>query len=142
MIVIVTGSRNWRHPHFLRAVMNAGYTRYGMFDLYHGACPTGADAQADAWARTVPGMHIERFPADWTHGSSAGPERNERMIMTALRNGSPDGQVRCVAFHRSNSRGTQHAINYARKLHIPTTVWTEADIPQAPTLTGLQEGQT
>ena len=44
-----------------------------------GACPTGVDHDAEAWAETL-GIPVVRFPALWrTHGRRAGPIRNQEM---------------------------------------------------------------
>lgn len=48
--------------------------------VIHGACPTGADAFADEFARER-GLGIRKHPASWgVHGRAAGPIRNARML--------------------------------------------------------------
>lgn len=137
MIVVVSGSRFWRHPQFVRQVLNSIYVKHGSFVLYHGDCrdragnPMGADAHANDWAATVPGVLVRRFPADWArYGNSAGPIRARQMIQEAKRNSWHPGDVRCEAFQRDGSQGTQNAIDFAGDYKIPCKVWTEDDVPQ------------
>lgn len=51
------------------------------FVIVSGSCPTGADFLAEAWAASR-GVPVERYPADWSLGKSAGPARNEEMAAT------------------------------------------------------------
>lgn len=79
--ILVTGSRDWVDREAIAsAVMEAAWTREPeVVTLVHGACPTGADAIADElWALT--GWPVERHPADWSMGRSAGPKRNAHMV--------------------------------------------------------------
>jgi len=49
-----------------------------------GDCPTGADLRAREWCR-FNRVTCEVFNADWrSHGSSAGPRRNRRMVRRAV----------------------------------------------------------
>jgi hypothetical protein len=80
--------------------------------LVSGACPTGADFIAETVAKEL-GWTIERHPADWSKGKSAGPRRNNEMA--AL------GADACLAFHRNNSKGTTHMINAAGRNGIMVT---------------------
>lgn len=107
--IIVTGSRDWDDPRTIRLIL----ARYHAPDtvLVHGACPTGADAIADAFAVEM-GWTVERHPAQWdTLGKRAGFVRNAEMA--AL------GADVCLAFQKDGSRGTQHMINQCVKHSIP-----------------------
>lgn len=111
MRVIVTGSRDWDDARTIRIAL----ARFHGPDtvLVHGACPTGADAIADAFGREM-GWTVEPHPADWDRWKkSAGPRRNREMAELG-------GDV-CLAFHRNNSRGTQNMINNCEKNSIPVT---------------------
>jgi hypothetical protein len=115
MRILVTGSRTWDDVRTIRAVlahideMNPGVS----ITLVSGACPTGADAHAERIAEAL-GWTVERHPAKWEeHGKRAGFIRNHQMV--AL------GADMVLAFHRDNSRGTQHCINAAHKAGIPVT---------------------
>ena len=108
--VLVTGSRDWDDA---EAIADA-LAIYGRFDdtvLIHGACPTGADELADAWA-AVNGVTVERYPADWSQGRRAGLDRNDQMV--AL------GADVCVAFIKNESRGASYTAAAAEKAGILT----------------------
>ena len=99
--VLVTGSRDWTDPGAIELeIFRALYetkTTFSEAVLIHGACPSGADAMADAYARAN-GMHIIRRPADWDrYGKRAGYVRNAELVDLG-----PDV---CLAFIRQKSRG-------------------------------------
>lgn len=102
--VLVTGSRTWTD----RAAIRDGLAAvWGAGDrvLITGACPTGADALAEACWRAWGGQ-VETHPADWdTHGRAAGPRRNTKMVAA--------GAQVCVAFIRDDSRGASHLAGLA-----------------------------
>lgn len=114
--VLVTGSRDWTDARSIELEMfRALYeskTFFGDAVLIHGACPTGADALADRYARAT-GMHVLRFPADWErHGKRAGFLRNAEMVET--------GPDICLAFIRNGSRGASMTADLAEKAGIET----------------------
>jgi hypothetical protein len=108
--VLVTGSRTWTD----RAAIRDGLAAvWGAGDrvLITGACPTGADALAEACWRAWGGQ-VETHPAAWdTHGRAAGPRRNTEMVAV--------GAQVCVAFIRDNSRGASHLAGLAETAGIP-----------------------
>lgn len=112
--VLVTGSRQWTD--WSRVVEQLFRMRPGDV-LVHGACPKGADRIADRIGNELPGITVERHPADWSrHGRSAGPIRNNLMVSL--------GADVCFAFPLPGGSGTQHCISSARKAGIPTHVIT------------------
>lgn len=133
--VLVTGSRNWDNEQAVRSALVHVWitTCPDRLVLVHGACPEGADAIAEAWARAMwqkaPEMiDIERHPADWVRlGTRAGPHRNTRMVGL--------GAELCLAFigpcvrprcRRSGAHGSHGATDCARKAEqagIPTYRW-------------------
>lgn len=118
--VLVTGSRQWTDVEavyqslFRERITTVGMGSRGMI-VVHGACPTGADAIADAWAeaaRTTAKVQVERHPADWaTHGKAAGMIRNQEMVNL--------GADICLAFPLRDSRGTTDCMRRAMAAGIP-----------------------
>lgn len=116
--ILVTGSRDWPDAPLVWDVLDSyrlGYAEFGdTMTLVHGACPTGADRWADRWAHDR-GVAVERYPADWSQGKSAGPQRNAQMVATV-----PDV---CLAFIKGGSRGASHCADLAEKSGILTQRW-------------------
>jgi YspA, cpYpsA-related SLOG family len=115
--LLVTGSREWDAEETLRqALIAAKMSAVGQGDgliVVHGACPTGADAMADTWARDYE-FPADPHPADWTgYGKSAGFIRNAEMV--AL------GADICLAFYKqgAGNKGTNHCASLAEKAGIP-----------------------
>jgi hypothetical protein len=123
--VAVTGSRNWRSRALVWRMLNDLLAIHGTVHVIEGACPTGADDHAHAWAETrqSEGHKVtwERFPARWsecapdcqlshrkaragggTYCPKAGFTRNEVMA-------GQDLDV-CLAFFEPGepNRGTRH----------------------------------
>lgn len=109
MRVLVTGSRDWADKeHVAEALIEAWEQALeGEFPtLVSGACPTGADAIAEALAEEW-GWPVERHPADWArHGKAAGPLRNREMVER--------GADVCLAFPLGVSRGTRGCMALAK----------------------------
>jgi hypothetical protein len=83
--------------------------------LIHGACPRGADAMADKFAREI-GMSVRRHPANWdAHGKRAGFLRNAEMVSA--------GADLCFAFIKGGSPGASMTASLAKKAGIPTTIF-------------------
>ena len=121
MRVIIAGSRTWDAYYKIHSVLNelaflADILGTGL-TVKHGACPTGADAIADAWITDHQALQVkvERFPADWRKlGKRAGMIRNADMV--------DSGADMVVAFLRDGSTGTSNTIQLARTAGIPTFV--------------------
>lgn len=117
--ILITGSRDWTDRDTIwRAlgdtVAPLDITRETV--LVSGACPTGADAIAETWARKY-GLTIERHPANWQlEGKRAGFIRNARMVNL--------GADIALAFIRNGSRGASHTAHLAEEAGIPTRRWT------------------
>lgn len=88
MRILVTGSRDWDDWRTLTyALFDAATADYhATIIVVSGACPSGADAMAEWVAENllhyleVLRVKVERHPADWSRGRSAGPERNRHMV--------------------------------------------------------------
>lgn len=150
MIVIVTGGRNFAAANVVNAALDelhnkaeyevrtdAGVeVRKGLALLAHGACGvdgdnaawllsahkkmTGADALADAWARTR-GVHINHYPVKVSVDGpwpAAGPRRNKRMLLDLQARAAPASPL-VVAF--DGGKGTEACVNAALALHL--NVW-------------------
>lgn len=119
--ILVTGSRDWGKRSTTETVtletsLRALWESYGSASvLVSGACPTGADRLAEtlweSWGGTV-----ERHPADWRSGRSAGPLRNRRMVNS--------GADVCLAFIRNGSRGASGCAQMAEEVGIKTMRYT------------------
>ncbi|MCB5179532.1 SLOG family protein [Streptomyces antimicrobicus] len=116
MKILVTGSRDWGDSQAVEAaIFRALYetkTTHREAVLIHGACPTGADAQAAQYAASM-GMRVLPFPAQWGRwGKSAGFIRNAEMVGL-----EPDI---CLAFIRNGSRGASMTADLAERAGIET----------------------
>lgn len=118
--VLVTGSRAWATPRAVHWALNrelADARRAGQaMTVAHGACPTGADAHAEEWARAN-GVTVHAHPPDWgRYGKAAGPLRNAEMVTA--------GADVCLAFIRGGSPGATHTAALAEAAGIPTRRYT------------------
>ncbi|MGN7135836.1 SLOG family protein [Streptomyces pseudogriseolus] len=119
MRLLVTGSRSWTDRALLEGVIGEvlWLGRYRPRDviLTHGACPRGADAMADEFAREI-GMSVRRHPADWDqYGKRAGFLRNAEMVSA--------GADLCFAFIKGGSPGASMTADLAKKAGIPTQIF-------------------
>ena len=80
------------------------------FSLAHGGA-SGADVLAESWAEER-GLEVKWYPADWSRGPRAGPERNQRML-------EEYGPTHVVAF--PGGRGTVDMVRRAEGAGVP--VW-------------------
>lgn len=120
MRILVTGSRTWRDYALLSAAIVTNVFEHaddkpapiGNVTIVHGACPRGADALADKFAKHSH-CTVERHPADWdTYGRGAGFRRNAEMVNL--------GADLCLAFIKDDSRGASHTADLAEKAGIKT----------------------
>ena len=132
--ILVTGSRDWDEPAVISRALHDAWVAAdtgGVVTLVSGACPTGADAIAEAVAARV-GWVVERHPADWVQfGKRAGFVRNADMVAA--------GADVVLAFIRNNSRGATMTLDLATKAGLPTLVWRSA-APPTPRTTPVPVG--
>lgn len=94
--VIVCGGRDFDNRFFVWHSLNRVEKRVVITAIIHGACPTGADAHADAWAKEKM-IPVIDYPANWIYyGRRAGPKRNTEMSKHMPK------PVLCVAFPGGN----------------------------------------
>jgi hypothetical protein len=116
--VLVCGSREWADK---KAIEREFQQLPQGTTIVHGACPTGADALAEAIAMKF-GFSIRRYPADWTQGKKAGPLRNAQMVRLEHRDGEPMDLVLAFTPDLERSRGTRDCVGRARKAGIRVVV--------------------
>jgi hypothetical protein len=120
--ILITGSRDFDNPGLLTYELALAAGKSGLprneVVIVHGACPTGADAQAAGFA-AMHGYRTEEHPADWQQGKSAGPRRNAAMV--AL------GADVCLALFQPGaaSRGTSDCVRKALDAGIPVRAFGE-----------------
>jgi hypothetical protein len=80
MKVLVCGGRDFTDRDLLFATLDRVLEKFGdKLVIVHGACPTGADAMAEEWAKARETEYMG-FPARWSSlGKPGGYERNKRM---------------------------------------------------------------
>ena len=126
--VIVTGSRDWPTPDDVEEALDEVLLSTKWLTLVHGACPTGADLQANEWAKQkilkgAP-VEIEPHPALWNlYGKSAGYRRNAEMV-------SQNANL-CLAFIHNDSDGASHTESLAKNADIPTKTYRSYSVPSA-----------
>lgn len=121
MRILVCGGRDYADYSRVREVLDELATKHSKYykqndnwlpsdiTIIHGGAK-GADSLADQWA-VVNWADLRVYEADWeTHGRSAGPKRNQRM----LEEGMPH---LVVAF--PGGRGTAHMMKIAREAGVP-----------------------
>lgn len=104
MKLIIAGGRDYLLTPDDYEWLDMTHHLHGITEVVSGACPSGGDAEGEAWAkdRSIP---VKRFPAEWhIHGKYAGPKRNEQMAVYA---------DAVVLFH--GGRGTASMFNMASK---------------------------
>jgi len=130
MRVLVTGSRDWNRPGLvyltLERMLSSAMDVDEVLTVVHGACPTGADAHADAWARLRRGqglpVEIEDYPANWRgpRKRGAGYARNAEMVKL--------GADICLAFILDESTGATHCSELAEKAGIETQYYRRTSV--------------
>lgn len=108
--VLVCGDREWDDIEGVWKVLDRVYEKYGVELLIITGGARGADDIARKWAVTNAIDHVTRY-AHWSQeGTSAGPQRNKRMLM------EHDPHL-VIAFHDdlTKSKGTRGMISLAEK---------------------------
>lgn len=111
MKVIIAGSRDFNDYETLKKVCDFMLSRQDEVEIVSGTA-RGADQMGERYAKEK-GYSIKQFPPDWSKGKSAGFRRNEEMGRYA---------DALIAFWDGNSKGTQHMINFAKKLGLKVKI--------------------
>lgn len=112
-LLVITGSRDWDDEDAVLMLLAQFDPEWTM--VYHGKCPTGADAIADRIAREL-GFVVIPFPADWDrYGNAAGPKRNREMAIAGIRQQRVGVEVHGGVFlgplRGNRGRGTRDAMD-------------------------------
>ncbi|WP_329114529.1 SLOG family protein [Streptomyces sp. NBC_01353] len=140
--VLVTGSRDWADAGLVWSALNnvrdEAYAASRQLIVVHGACPSGADADAAHWAEIgsqfVTWIQVEAHPAkghptqDFGPWPGAGPRRNQYMVSlgadVALAFIGPCTSPRCRRPGPHLSHGASGCADLAEKAGIPVRRWT------------------
>jgi hypothetical protein len=114
MIVVVTGSRDWKRAD----ILNKALDTLSPTLVFHGGA-RGADTLAGKWCDEK-GVDCLIVPALWTgHGKQAGTLRNKRMLELAkMIAESSQSSIKVAAFPLPDSIGTKHCMSQAKKMGI------------------------
>lgn len=111
-VLCVAGGRAFSDRALLVRSLDRVLRERGPLVLWHGGCPSGADALAADWA-AARGVPCRVWAADWARfGRAAGPLRSRAMLAAAAATGS----CGLVAF--PGGRGTAAACAAARALGV------------------------
>lgn len=151
MRVLVTGSRSWRDGAFIRGklanCLDTAYDAHDSLTIVHGACKSGADAYADAWARwhethsadvvvkaephpagwegpcrgPCQPHHRRIDPRGWDVCPAAGFYRNEDMVHL--------GADVVLAFIDDESKGATHCARYAEQCGLNVVYFRTGNVP-------------
>lgn len=115
MIIVVTGSRNYKNPERIKEALTTVHSKHGIEILFSGHCGQGADYFAEEWAKAV-GVQMALFPAPWNsnRGILSGFDRNGLMLDAAMDLAKPNRPrllaftSRCVLFPPKCNRPGKH----------------------------------
>jgi hypothetical protein len=122
MIIIGSGSREWKDYKPIAKVMRAVINRYGanQFMYYHGNAK-GFDKLSSMQLGLLKHKSITAFDADWnTYSDDAGMIRNKQMLDTALKF---DTNILLIAMPLENSIGTYGMINICKAAKIQIEIY-------------------
>lgn len=113
--IIIAGSRSFDDYKLLKDKMNY-YLQSKVDEGYNiiiiSGTARGADKLGEKYAEEM-GYKIERYPANWDLGKSAGYKRNVEMAKVA---------DACVVFYNGTSPGTKHMINISNERKLPLRI--------------------
>lgn len=115
--LIIAGSRTFADYELLQHSLDEFIALHSLGDPHPGVSiisgmAPGADLLGLRYA-TERGYAVEEFPADWSKGRSAGPQRNRAMAQSANA---------CIAFWDGKSKGTASMIALAKRQQLKLQV--------------------
>jgi len=111
--IVIAGGRTFSDQPSMNGHMDALLSNLTEPAVIISGTARGADQCGEVYAQSR-GLAVIQMPADWdTHGKSAGYKRNQAMADIA------DG---VVVFWDGESRGSQHMIDIAQRMNLPTRV--------------------
>ena len=120
MIIVGTGSRDYKSPKAIRKVFTAIKAEFKEFHYKQGG-QRGFDQYSDFILRQLGHTDIQEYKADWDqYGKSAGPIRNHQMLDEALATGD---MVLVIAMPLDTSIGTFEMMEYARSKNVQVRVY-------------------
>lgn len=113
MKVIIAGGREFNNYGLLKTKCDFYLEKtFSEIEIVSGKAK-GADSLGELYAKESE-YKLKEFPADWSmHGNGAGIIRNEQM---------GDYAEALIAFWDGKSKGTNHMINYMKKLGKPVKI--------------------
>lgn len=107
--LLISGYRGFQNydifcEHMKSVVMEIGRPKM----VLQGECKTGTDQMAKRWSREN-NIECMSFPAEWSKGKRAGPERNSKMLELC---------DAVVAFMSVKSKGTRDVVIKTRQADI------------------------
>ena len=124
MIIIGTGSREWKTPVAIRKVFISLIKEFGNEFKYRHGGQKGFDQYSAFIARQLKIKDIDEYCADWDqYGKSAGPIRNHLMLDTELEKLAPEENILLIAMPLENSVGTYEMIEYAKSKGVTVRIF-------------------
>lgn len=122
MIIIGSGSRDWKDIKPIRKVMIAIKAEFPKFIYYHGN-QRGFDTLSYMQLKLLKHTDIEPFDANWDeYGKKAGMMRNGAMLDAALLNRAWD-QIILIAMPLPQSIGTFGMIGLCKRAEIQVRIY-------------------
>jgi hypothetical protein len=115
MIVVITGSRDWKDHNFIEEQLTKLHKEYKFTKILSGNCPTGVDNICEIWA-LMNDVPVELHPARFDlYGKQGGYIRNNKMTQEA---------DMLIGFCKSEtSVGTEMTIRLMREKKKPCVVF-------------------
>lgn len=122
MIIIGSGSRDYKDIRPIKKVMTAIKAEFPSFIYYHGN-QRGFDTLSSEYLKLLKHKDIEPFDANWNeYGKKAGMIRNKAMLNAAFFN-QPHDNILLIAMPLSTSIGTYGMIGISKEAKIQVRIY-------------------